>query len=55
MCPVSLSGKRIAKRDLGGSKCTYGPSYWCSSNESARDCNVSKENAYLPVISEFFI
>lgn len=27
---------------LGGSKCTYGPSYWCSHVDNAKDCDVSK-------------
>lgn len=26
---------------LGGSKCTYGPSYWCSHVDNAKDCDVS--------------
>lgn len=26
---------------LGADPCTYGPSYWCSSEEAMRKCNVS--------------
>lgn len=26
---------------LGDSECTYGPSYWCSSPEAMKQCNVS--------------
>lgn len=27
---------------LGASKCTYGPSYWCSHVDNAKDCDVSE-------------
>lgn len=27
---------------LGGSKCTYGPSYWCSHVDNAKDCDATK-------------
>ncbi|KAJ6637825.1 Prosaposin [Pseudolycoriella hygida] len=27
---------------LGASKCTYGPSYWCSHVDNAKDCNATK-------------
>lgn len=28
---------------LGAEKCTYGPSYWCESKETAQKCNVSEK------------
>lgn len=27
---------------LGARKCTYGPSYWCSSLEAAKECSALK-------------
>jgi len=27
---------------LGASKCTYGPSYWCSHPDKAKDCDATK-------------
>ncbi len=26
---------------VGSNKCTWGPSYWCSSIENARECNMT--------------
>jgi len=31
----------IVKELMGSSRCTWGPSYWCSSHETAVECNVS--------------
>ena len=43
---VSLETSRI-KRSYEKNRikhCTWGPVYWCSSNETARECKVSKYN-----------
>lgn len=39
-----LESKESKKRLLGASKCTFGPSYWCSSKETMLECNVSEQH-----------
>lgn len=29
---------------VGGNRCTWGPSYWCQSEDHAHACGVSKKN-----------
>jgi len=36
------SGHNQKPHLLGASKCTYGPSYWCSHADNAKDCNAKK-------------
>merc|ERR1712135_220262 len=38
MVMMAAAGPRDANHRLGANKCTWGPSYWCSSFENADEC-----------------
>lgn len=31
--------KSLSEPLIGSNKCTWGPSYWCASEENAKECN----------------
>jgi len=42
--PINIEAKPMKEKAhlLGASKCTYGPSYWCSHKDNAKDCDATK-------------
>lgn len=36
---LSPEESKILYSSIGSNKCTWGPSYWCASEENANECN----------------